>query len=155
MITQCSDAAKPPEVVGKYGVEMMMEITQRVCSVQSVWEVSCFAYPLRAQTTTPAQISNDSGFYGYNDENHPQHVSISTLAFLLALNGWESSCSSNTDHRPIRVPPVLTMDMESQQPKERDNNLSLLCWGQRLQGFQKRWGLLVEIRFLEVRWVRH
>jgi len=41
--TQRSDAAKPPEVVGQYGVEMMMEISQRVCSVQSVWEVSCSA----------------------------------------------------------------------------------------------------------------
>jgi len=127
MITQCSDGAKPPEVVGKYGVETLMEISQRVCSVQSVWEVSRITYPLRAQTTTPAQIPNDSGFYGYNDEKHLQHASISALAFLLALNGWERSCSSNTDHRPVQVPPqsLHLITFLSQLPSARADSQEL------------------------------
>ena len=32
-------------------------------------------------------ISNDSGFYGYNDEKHLQHVSTSTPALPLVSNG--------------------------------------------------------------------
>ena len=32
-------------------------------------------------------VSTDSGFYGYNDEKHLQHVSTSDLALSLASDG--------------------------------------------------------------------
>ena len=50
-------------------------------------------------------VSDDSGFYGYNDEKHLQHVSVSTPTSSIVSNGylqhrWERSCSSNVEGRP-------------------------------------------------------
>jgi hypothetical protein len=49
-------------------------------------------------------ISSDSGFYGYNDEKHLQHVSLSTPTLHRASDGhyrhrWERSSLSNVEHR--------------------------------------------------------
>ena len=49
-------------------------------------------------------VSSDSGFYGYNDEKHLQHVSVSTPTLSLASNGyhrhrWERNYWSNVGGR--------------------------------------------------------